>query len=280
MRYHIMPNSRGPANQRNQSTHAVLLVSEESRLLEELKVGSQDAYEALVRLYYNRMFNLASRLLRNNSAAPDVVQEAFLKAFRRIDTFPADMSIKTWLFRLTVNEAYDVRRWWSRHTALEISIDEIAELMEATRFSPAQIFDVISGRERRAHLELALSRINPKFSRVVILRHLQELSYEEICDVLEVNLGTLKSRLLRGYEALRKVLAQRYPGIQVGINEKMIAVDRDDSGQRQPTHSKGRAAASITLNRWGGHRTLHSLLSVQRRGPEPQALDFANPDDI
>jgi RNA polymerase sigma-70 factor (ECF subfamily) len=180
-------------------------------LVEGLRNGTEAAYEALLSEYQQPVYNLVSRLLNDGGDASDVVQEVFLKIFRKIGAFRGDSSLKTWIYRITVNEAYNYQRWFGRHRRQEVGLEADAEggmgysqwLSDPAR-SP---FDCAADKERHELVEAALARLNPIFRTVVVLRDIEELSYEEIAEILQVALGTVKSRILRGRDALRKELA-------------------------------------------------------------------------
>jgi RNA polymerase sigma-70 factor (ECF subfamily) len=143
-----------------------------------------------------------------------VVQEVFLKVFRNISAFRGDSSLKTWIYRISCNEAYNQKRWFTRHRRHEIGLDAGEDEGAPTLNSVLpdrgrSAFDLVSDRETRALVEDALTLLNPQFRAAVVLRDIEDLSYEEIAAVLQISLGTVKSRILRGREALRKALAGR-----------------------------------------------------------------------
>jgi RNA polymerase sigma-70 factor, ECF subfamily len=181
------------------------------RLMEGLRAGSDWAYEELIARFQQPVYALALRLLSGQSEAGDVVQEVFLKVFRNIGSFRGQSSLKTWIYRITVNEAHNVRRWFSRHRRREVELDSApaesrdwAEVIPDNSRSP---FDRAVDGEQQMMVQAALERINPIFREAVALRDIADLSYEEIATVLGVSLGTVKSRILRGREALREELA-------------------------------------------------------------------------
>jgi RNA polymerase sigma-70 factor, ECF subfamily len=180
-------------------------------LVEALRSGSEQAYEELIARFQQPVYILAVRLLNNQGEAYDVVQEVFLKIFRNIEHFRGQSSLKTWIYRITVNEAHNARRWFSRHRSHEVELDvepdqnrDWKEIIADGGRSP---FDVVLDREQAGIIESALERINPIFREAVVLRDIADLSYDEIAEVLGVSLGTVKSRILRGREALREELA-------------------------------------------------------------------------
>jgi RNA polymerase sigma-70 factor (ECF subfamily) len=136
----------------------------------------------------------------------------FLKVFRNIGSFRGGSSLKTWVYRIAVNEAHNHRRWFSRHQKKEIALarDEGSPSYEDCLADPGRSpFEVAADLETRALIEEALAELNPKFCEAVVLRDITEMSYEEIAEVLDISLGTVKSRILRGREALRKALEGR-----------------------------------------------------------------------
>ncbi len=178
-----------------------------------LRQGCEDAYEALIVRYQQPVYSLVSRLLNDPADAPDVVQEVFLKIFRNIGHFRGGSSLKTWVYRIAVNEAHNQQRWFTRHQRPEIGFtvreDAFGPHEENVADPGRSPFELASNRETCALVENALATLNPKFRAAVILRDMEDLSYEEIATVLNVSLGTVKSRILRGREALRNKLEGR-----------------------------------------------------------------------
>ncbi len=189
---------------------------DDHRLVESLRAGSEDAYEELLARFQQSAYTLAFRLLNNPSEACDVVQEVFLKVFRNIDHFRGQSSLKTWIYRITVNEAHNARRWFSRHRRREVELDteprETRDWKDMIADHGRSPFDVVWDQEQAGMIEEALERINPVFREAVVLRDITGLSYEEIGEILGVSLGTVKSRILRGREALREELTGELRG--------------------------------------------------------------------
>lgn len=187
--------------------------AQESRLTEGLREGAAEAYENLIANYQQPVYNLVCRLLGDSGEACDVVQEVFLKIFRKVGSFRGESSLKTWIYRIAVNEAYNYQRWYSRHRRQEVCLegDEDGGLSYSRRLAdPGRSpYDCAVDRERHSMIQAALSRVNASFREALVLRDIEELSYEEIAEILRVPLGTVKSRILRGREALRRELAGR-----------------------------------------------------------------------
>lgn len=186
---------------------------EDDRLIEALRAGSPEAYERLVETFQQPVYNLVYRLMDDPSETPDVVQEVFLKVFRNIGSFRGNSSLKTWIYRISFNEAYNHRRWFTRHRKQEVGLekddDESISYQEVLSDPGRSAFDLVADIETHALVEEALVGLNPAFRAAVVLRDIEDLSYEEIAEVLQVSLGTVKSRILRGREALKKALASR-----------------------------------------------------------------------
>jgi RNA polymerase sigma-70 factor (ECF subfamily) len=187
---------------------------DEGRLLEALRYGDDAAYELLIERYQQPVYNLVYRLLDDPSETADVVQEIFLKVFRNIGSFRGNSSLKTWIYRIAYNEAWNHRRWFTRHKRQEVGLDRDEEesfgFQDVLHDSGRSAFDIVCDHETHALVEEALGGLNPAFRVAVILRDIEDLSYEEIAEVLGVSLGTVKSRIVRGREALRKALTSRH----------------------------------------------------------------------
>src|ERR1700730_1738258 len=185
---------------------------EEDALVTALSKGVEEAFEILIQRYQQPVYNLVCRLLNDPSDAADIVQEVFLKVFRNIGSFRGNSSLKTWIYRIAVNEAYNHRRWFSRHHRQEIALEpedgapSSAHHLADPGRSP---FEQAADQETHMLVEAALEKLNPKFRTAVVLRDIEDLSYEDIAAVLEISLGTVKSRITRGREALRKILEER-----------------------------------------------------------------------
>jgi RNA polymerase sigma-70 factor, ECF subfamily len=186
---------------------------EDERLVSGLQAGDEKAYEQLIQRFQTPVYNLAWRLVNDPADASDVVQEVFLKVFRNIGHFRRDSSLRTWVYRIAVNESHNRRRWLFRHRRGETGIEENfddAEGRERPLTDTGETpFDFTMNREAQLLLEEGLAAINPAFRDSLVLREVEDMSYEEIAEILEVSLGTVKSRIMRGREALRRYLADR-----------------------------------------------------------------------
>jgi len=192
-------------------TQALAAPSVEAALIEELQAGSEEAFEYLLGIYQNPVFNMVSHLLGNETDAADVLQDVFVKIFRGIRQFHGESSLKTWIYKIAVHETSNHRRSWLRRRLREyFSLDEephappVAAVERArTGDSP---YEVLEQSERRNLVTKALASLAQPYRAVVILREIEDLSYEEIAQVLGVPEGTVKSRLMRGRELLKRKL--------------------------------------------------------------------------
>lgn len=190
---------------------AATAASIDALLVERLKSGNEEAYETLLARYQQPIYNLCYRLVNDPADAADVVQEVFLKVFRSIDHFRGQSTLKTWIYRIAVNEAYNQRRWFSRHRRQEVGLDDEDQTsrpwLDSIADPARDPYELALNDERQQLIESSLREINADFRTAVILRDLEDMKYEEIADVLQISLGTVKSRILRGRESLRRVLA-------------------------------------------------------------------------
>jgi RNA polymerase sigma-70 factor (ECF subfamily) len=186
---------------------------EDQRLLSALQAGDEAAYEQLIQRFQTPVYNLAYRLLGDQADASDVLQEVFLKVFRNVGHFRGDSSLRTWLYRIAVNESHNRRRWLFRHRRGETGMEDVfddSDVRDKPLMDQGETpFDFTMNREAQLLLEDGLAAINPVYRAVLVLREVEEMSYEEIAGILEVSIGTVKSRIVRGREALRKYVASR-----------------------------------------------------------------------
>ena len=184
--------------------------AEEKALIERCKRGDVAAFNDLVRKYEKQVYNFAYRLTGNYDDANDVAQDAFLRVFNAIGTFRGDSSFSTWLFRITTNVFLDERKKAKAHP--QTSLDEYLELGESS--VARQIEDpaptpeaVLEESERALILSKAVSDL-PEYQRAMVtLYHSQQKSYEEIAEIMDLPIGTVKSRLNRARLALKEKLS-------------------------------------------------------------------------
>jgi RNA polymerase sigma-70 factor (ECF subfamily) len=202
--------------------------TQESAIVAELKAGSEEAYAWLIGEFHQPIYSMVYRMVADPADAADTTQEVFLKVFRGMKHFHGESSLKTWIYRIAVHEASNRRRWWFRHKARETSMEPLqadAESGTATGLKDLLVdqaespFDSLVHEEIRARVEQELRKVPEPYRTTVVLRDLEEMSYEEIAEITEVSLGTVKSRLTRGREALRQRLVAyvREVGPQLGL---------------------------------------------------------------
>lgn len=184
----------------------------DSEFIEKLKSGNAEAFDVLVTRHSGDIYALLYRLTENPEEASDLTQETFLSAFRSIRKFRGDAELKTWLFRIAINESRNRFRWWKRRKrestiSLDASLGDtgrpVYEIIPSNSASPED--DVLS-RERKDALENALRSLPEIFREAIILCDVEGLTYDEAARTLNVNIGTIKSRIARGREELRKRL--------------------------------------------------------------------------
>src|SRR5258708_28471310 len=225
--------------------------SQESAVIAELKAGSEEAYVWLIGEFHQPIYSLVYRIVNDPSDAADTTQEVFLKVFRGIKHFQGESSLKTWIYGIALHEAANRRRWWFRHKAQETTIEpvecESGEYCLGDRLvdpheSP---FDSFAHGEVHTAVEKALHQVPEPFQTALILRDLEEMSYEEIAEVLQISLGTVKSRITRGRQALRKILAGyvREVGAEMGLQAPPAP---DEVRDRVSPRSRGSREAEVT----------------------------------
>lgn len=186
--------------------------SAEAEFIERLQAGEAQAFDVFVTRYSAAIYALLYRLTEDAEEAGDLTQETFLSALKAIKKFRGEADLKTWLFRIAVNESRNRFRWWKRRSREKtISLDApvgnsetpIHETMSGNTKNPEE--NAIQ-RERQNALKNALLALPDIFREVIILCDIEGLSYEEIAQTLDVNIGTVKSRIARGRDELRKKL--------------------------------------------------------------------------
>jgi RNA polymerase sigma-70 factor (ECF subfamily) len=194
---------------------ALTFESEEAALIAELQAGSEEAFAWLITRYHQPIYSLLARSVQDRADAADLTQEVFVKVFRGVGGFQGDSSLRTWIYRIALHEASNQRRWWTRHRQAEIPIEQ--EMGETHAGQPVQLKDMLVDRaespyemalheENRARVEAALSQVPEPFRTTLILRDIEGFVYEEVAEIQDVNLGTVKSRLVRGRAALKAIL--------------------------------------------------------------------------
>jgi len=186
----------------------------DTKFIERLKRGDAAAFETLVNERSGEIFGLLYRLTENAEEARDLTQETFLRAFQSIVHFRGESDLRTWIYRIAINQARNRWRWWRRRRReVTVSIDApeigggrlglVATLKSNTVRDPEQ--DALLSERERA-LKKALSSLKRVYREAVILRDIEGFAYEEIATALDISVGTVKSRLARGRQELRRKL--------------------------------------------------------------------------
>jgi RNA polymerase sigma-70 factor, ECF subfamily len=206
---------------------------EEAAIVAELKAGSEAAYNWLIGEFQQPVYGLVYRIINDSADAADTTQDVFLKVFRGMKHFHGESSLKTWIYRIALHEAANRKRWWFRHKAHETSIEpdavdacgQMESAIEAALADRGESpFDSVAHSEVKRRVEEELGKLPEPYRTTLILRDLEDMSYEEVAEVLEISLGTVKSRLTRGREALRQRLA---PYVREVGNELGLAAPED-----------------------------------------------------
>jgi len=204
---------------------ALTVFTEEAALVEELRAGSEEAFAWLIAHYHQPIYSLLARTVRNRADAADLTQEVFVKVFRGIGGFHGESSLRTWIYRIALREASNQRRWWMRHGQQEIPIEQ--EVAPPDGKTPVRLGDMLVDPsespfeaalrdENRARVEWALRQVPEPYRTTIILRDIEGFVYEEVAAMLGVNLGTVKSRLVRGRACLRTLLTVPRHGSRPG----------------------------------------------------------------
>jgi RNA polymerase sigma-70 factor, ECF subfamily len=185
----------------------------EEQFLERLQRGEAAAFERLVAEHSGDVYALLYRLTSDGEEARDLTQETFLRAFQSISRFRGDANLKTWIYRIAVNQARNRWRWWRRRRRdVTVSLDATDEHHEQPLGATLRNNDAVDpeqetlAREREGQLRHALLGLRRSYREAVILRDIEGFSYEEIANTLQISMGTVKSRISRGRLELRREL--------------------------------------------------------------------------
>lgn len=185
----------------------------EEQFLERLRRGEVAAFERLVAEHTGDVYALLYRLTADPEEARDLTQETFLRAFQSISRFRGEANLKTWMYRIAVNQARNRWRWWRRRKReVTVSLDATDERQEQPLAATLRNDDAVDpeqetlAREREGQLREALLGLRLSYREAVILRDVEGFSYEEVADTLQISIGTVKSRISRGRLELRRKL--------------------------------------------------------------------------
>ena len=182
--------------------------SDESSIIDRFKRGEKGVFEELVLKYQDRIYNLCRHMLGNSHDAEDAAQDAFMKAYQNLNNFRPEASVYTWLYRIAVNTCLDYKkRPFFKSLFMKPNEDEeyIPEPV-SDEPSPEKLYEL---KQLGLVLRKSLGKLSLKLRTVIILKEIEGLSYEEIAEVLDVSVGTVKSRISRAREEL-KVLMKKF----------------------------------------------------------------------
>lgn len=186
-------------------------------LVARFKKGDQSAFDEMVSRYWGRIYAMVNQLLRNTQDAEEVTQDAFIRAHRGLENFRGDSAFSTWLYQIATNLARNrYWYWWRRKRDKSISIDQpigsegdmtLADVLPAQVETPD---DITVTQEFVDHIAIGMEKLSAKHRQVLVLRNIKNMTYEEIAQVLEVSLGTVKSRIARARDSLRSKLGEDF----------------------------------------------------------------------
>jgi RNA polymerase sigma-70 factor, ECF subfamily len=206
---------RGHADLKEAASAASIEVrsTAEDQFLEKLRRGETAAFEYVVAEHSADVYALLYRMTSDAEEARDLTQETFLRAFQSIGRFRGDANLKTWIYRIAINQARNRWRWWRRRRRdVTVSLDATDDRNDQPLSNRLVSDDAIDpeqetlAREREGQLRTALLELKRPFREAVVLRDVEGFSYEEIADTLQISIGTVKSRLSRGRLELRRKL--------------------------------------------------------------------------
>ena len=178
---------------------------EESELIRLAKQGDEHAFAALAGLYEKQVYHQALRLLNHPEDAADVTQEVFLKVWQGLPNFQGDSAFSTWLYRLTDNAAIDLLRKEKKRRG-DVPLEEMPPDGSFTLDPSPSPHELLESKELQRALEQGLDALSEEHRRVLVLREVSGLSYQQIAEVLELDIGTVKSRIFRARMSLANFL--------------------------------------------------------------------------
>jgi len=183
-------------------------LKDEPRLIERSLAGDSDAFGELVHRYQDRLYSAVVHIVRCRAEAEDVVQEAFIQAYVKLQTFKHNSRFYTWLYRIAVNVSISHRRRKRIELSVEQGRDATGDEPLDMAPSPSEPLEL---DERKQRLQRAMGRLTEEHRAIIVLRHMEEFSYEEIADILEISVGTVRSRLHRARAQLLVHLKTEMP---------------------------------------------------------------------
>jgi RNA polymerase sigma-70 factor (ECF subfamily) len=187
----------------NQSKVMVVDGISDAECVRRLQHGETEAFEILVRRHEKTIFNLVYRMLGDYDEAAEISQEVFLSAFRAVGQFRGEANFSTWLYRIALNHASTRRKSLGTRQQRMLPLENANPLSDPQPGPP----EILEKQEIRERVQLALNQLDPEDAVVILLRDLQDVPYDEVARMLEIPVGTVKSRLHRARQALKSRLA-------------------------------------------------------------------------
>jgi RNA polymerase sigma-70 factor, ECF subfamily len=185
-----------------------IVSADDHRLIAECLQGRTAAFGELISRYQDRLFNTVYRLLDNADDAQDVVQEAFLNAYQSLDSFKGDSQFYTWLYRIAFNTAVSLKRKQRVALSLHSAREDRGELEPLDPSEQSQPDHALQQAEEERRIQQALNRLSTEHRAVLIMKDMEGQKYEAMAEVLQVPIGTIRSRLHRARLELRELLSQ------------------------------------------------------------------------
>jgi RNA polymerase sigma-70 factor, ECF subfamily len=182
---------------------------DDRRLIAESLTGRSAAFGILVRRHQDRLYNTVYRLLGNSEDAQDVIQESFISAYQSLSSFKGDAKFFTWLYRIAMNAAISLKRKKKAAVSLDTGSKHDLAIDPLDQSLDNQPGDLLERQEEEDRLQAALNKLSPEHKSVIVLKDIEDMKYEEIAEVLEVPIGTIRSRLHRARLELRDLLEEK-----------------------------------------------------------------------
>jgi len=207
------------------------ILAEETALIDCIVSGQSSQFEILVGNYQQRIYATLLGMLGSPQDAEDVTQETFITAFRKLDQFERRSSFYTWLYRIAFNAAIDLQRRKKRAKKQFVGSNNV-DITQAADLHAESAASVVIAKETATQVQLALSRLDEERRNIIVLRDLQGVDYAEIASMLDIPIGTVRSRLHRARIELREIMN----AMGIGDNPKQ----QDDVATKKQMVAQGR----------------------------------------
>ncbi len=180
-------------------------LDEDQVLIKKTLKGEKRAFEALMRKYEKKIFSFVIRMVRNEETAIDLTQDFFIKVFTVLDKYNFEYKFSTWAYRICYNQVIDhIRKNQGQVHSLDDDSISSKDMLNSENVSRQDGFRNLSQQETRIYIWRVVENIPPKFRELILLRYIQELKYEEIAQITELPVGTIKNRIFKAKELLKK----------------------------------------------------------------------------